>query len=66
MLVYAVAGLSGWYVAPRATTRRFWTLRRVVRRDIGKDGLSTVETYLPELTIDLKKDMTSSEACQPW
>jgi lipopolysaccharide export system permease protein len=51
-------GYPVWYVAPEATTtRRFWTLRRVVRRDIGKDGLSTVETYLPELTIDLKKDM---------
>jgi lipopolysaccharide export system permease protein len=51
-------GYPVWYIAPEATTtRRFWTLRRVVRRDIGKDGLSTVETYLPELTIDLAKDM---------
>lgn len=47
-----------WYVAKTAyTTRRFWTLRDVVRRDIGPDGTTVNETYLPELPLDLQKDV---------
>jgi lipopolysaccharide export system permease protein len=47
-----------WYVAREAyTTRRFWSLRDVVRRDISRDGLTVRETYLPELPLDLEKDV---------
>ncbi|MBI2201764.1 MAG: LptF/LptG family permease, partial [Armatimonadetes bacterium] len=51
-------GFPAWYTAREATTtRRFWVLRDVVRRDIGKDGMSVHETRLPELSIDLEKDV---------
>lgn len=47
-----------WYVAREAnTSRRFWQLRDVVRRDIGPDGMTVNETYLPELPLDLDKDV---------
>lgn len=60
VLVYdtRLPGFPVWYTAREATTtRRFWVLRDVVRRDIGADGMTVHETHLPELTIDLAKDV---------
>ncbi len=47
-----------WYVVPEATTTpRCWILKDVIRRDFGKDGMSVHETYLPELRLDLERDV---------
>ena len=69
VLVYDT-GRSGYpvlYVAPEAiTTRRLWTLRRVTRHDLGRDGMTVHQTHLPELTLDLVRDVDFiSGATQP-
>ncbi len=61
VLVYDTTrpGYPAWYVAKKAyTTRRRWTLYDVVRRDIGRNGMTVHETYLPRLPIDLEKDVS--------
>ncbi|MBI3945764.1 MAG: LptF/LptG family permease [Armatimonadetes bacterium] len=61
VLIYESATGSGypvWYFARSATVgRRRWVLRDVVRRDIGSGGLSVHETRVPELTLDLERDV---------